>query len=58
MGHCRKEVSMLSGIYTAMITPFRGDEVDEIALEKLVERQVQAGVAGLSPAERPVSLSH
>ena len=31
-----------------MIT-FWGDEVDEIALEKLVERQVQAGVAGIVP---------
>lgn len=40
----------LSGIYTALVTPLRADgSVDRDALRALVERQVQAGVAGVVP---------
>jgi 4-hydroxy-tetrahydrodipicolinate synthase len=37
------------GTYTALITPFRNGQVDLDALEKHVERQIQAGVDGLAP---------
>ena len=40
---------MFKGILTALITPFRGGEIDEPALRGLVERQLEAGVAGLVP---------
>lgn len=38
------------GTYTAIITPFNADEtVDYSALEKLIEFQISAGVAGIVP---------
>lgn len=37
------------GTITALITPFRGAEVDYAALEQLVERQIASGVDGLVP---------
>ncbi len=41
---------MFSGTYTALITPFKGDEsIDEDALRKLVDAQIDAGVNGLVP---------
>ena len=40
---------IFAGIYTAMVTPFRGGAVDWEALERLVEQQIAAGVAGLIP---------
>ncbi|MDD4933982.1 MAG: 4-hydroxy-tetrahydrodipicolinate synthase [Methylacidiphilaceae bacterium] len=39
----------LSGAYTALVTPFRGENVDAEALERLVEAQIEGGVAGLVP---------
>jgi 4-hydroxy-tetrahydrodipicolinate synthase len=39
----------LSGVFTALVTPFRDDVIDEDALRALVERQVAAGVDGLAP---------
>lgn len=38
-----------TGTITALVTPFRDGAVDYPALEKLVERQVAAGVEGLVP---------
>jgi len=38
------------GIYTALVTPFKNGEVDREAWQRLVQRQVDAGVAGLVPA--------
>lgn len=38
-----------SGVITALVTPFRGDGVDEKAFAALIERQVAAGVHGLVP---------
>ena len=38
---------MFEGMLTALVTPFRNDEVDEAALRALVERQMVAGVDGL-----------
>jgi 4-hydroxy-tetrahydrodipicolinate synthase len=40
---------VLSGVFTALVTPFRDGELDEEALRALVERQLEAGVAGLVP---------
>ncbi|VVM07774.1 4-hydroxy-tetrahydrodipicolinate synthase [Methylacidimicrobium cyclopophantes] len=39
----------LLGTYTALVTPFRGGVVDEEALRRLVEAQIEGGVAGLVP---------
>jgi len=40
---------MFEGILTALVTPFRDDEVDEPALRALVEQQIEAGIVGLVP---------
>ncbi len=40
---------MFSGAFTALVTPFRNSEVDEEALEALVEFQIQQGISGLVP---------
>ncbi len=40
---------MPDGIYTALVTPFAGDQVDRTAWERLVQRQVDAGVSGVVP---------
>ncbi|CAG0973372.1 4-hydroxy-tetrahydrodipicolinate synthase [Myxococcaceae bacterium] len=40
---------MFQGVFTALVTPFRDDSVDERALEALVERQIGAGIDGLVP---------
>ena len=39
----------LAGVYTAMVTPFKGGKVDYDALSQLVEEQIAGGVAGLIP---------
>ena len=39
----------LRGIYTALVTPFAGYSVDEEALKKLIEFQLEGGVDGLVP---------
>jgi 4-hydroxy-tetrahydrodipicolinate synthase len=50
-----------SGSYTALITPFKGKEVDYDALEKLIEMQIAGGTHGLvacgTTAESP-TLDH
>jgi 4-hydroxy-tetrahydrodipicolinate synthase len=40
---------MFEGTYTAIITPFRSGDIDYVALEKLVEQQVAAGIDGIVP---------
>lgn len=40
---------MFTGIYTALITPFKNGAVDEEALRRIVEEQIAAGVDGLVP---------
>jgi 4-hydroxy-tetrahydrodipicolinate synthase len=37
------------GVFTALVTPFRGGVLDEAAFVALVERQIAAGVHGLVP---------
>jgi 4-hydroxy-tetrahydrodipicolinate synthase len=42
-------LSACRGVYTALVTPFRDERVDEAALTKLLEEQVAAGVDGVIP---------
>ncbi len=39
----------VSGVYTALITPFRNGKVDFTAFKNIVETQIAGGVAGLVP---------
>lgn len=41
------EKSYLTGAYTPLITPFAGDGIDVAAFERLVDRQVAGGAAGV-----------
>lgn len=43
----RKIVSDLDGSLTALVTPFRADQVDWTALSRLCERQIDCGTAAL-----------
>ncbi|MDR3256346.1 MAG: 4-hydroxy-tetrahydrodipicolinate synthase [Endomicrobium sp.] len=40
---------MFSGVYTALITPFKNDKVDFDALRKLIEHQIKNGIDGIVP---------
>lgn len=40
---------MFSGVYTALITPFRNDAVDYDALARIIEMQVKGGIDGVVP---------
>jgi len=40
---------MFKGVITALVTPFRGDAIDEEALRRLVYEQIRAGVDGFVP---------
>lgn len=40
---------MFTGTYTAIVTPFRGGQLDESALERLIKLQVKGGVDGIVP---------
>jgi len=40
---------MFAGTYTALVTPFQNDQVDEAAFTRLVEGQVAAGITGIVP---------
>jgi 4-hydroxy-tetrahydrodipicolinate synthase len=52
---------MFAGTFTALVTPFLNDQIDEAAFTRLIERQIAAGVTGLVPVgttgESP-TLSH
>lgn len=41
--------STLRGTYTALVTPFRDDRVDEVAFTRLLEEQIAAGIDGVIP---------
>ncbi len=40
---------MFSGTYTALVTPFKNDELDVEAFERLIENQIAAGITGIVP---------
>jgi 4-hydroxy-tetrahydrodipicolinate synthase len=40
---------MFAGTYTALVTPFENDRVDEAAFARLVEGQIAGGVTGIVP---------
>ena len=40
---------MFAGTHTAIITPFRDGQVDEMAFRQLIEKQVEGGVQGIVP---------
>lgn len=42
-------MSKFRGAFTAIVTPMRGDEIDEAALVDLVEEQIAGGVSGVVP---------
>ncbi|MGH6993047.1 MAG: 4-hydroxy-tetrahydrodipicolinate synthase [Caulobacteraceae bacterium] len=44
-----RALERIRGAITALVTPFRSGALDEAALERLVERQIAAGVHGLVP---------
>lgn len=40
---------LFTGTYTAIVTPFKNNVVDEAALEKLVKMQIKGGIDGIVP---------
>src|SRR5262245_36429133 len=44
-----REQPMFKGSFTALITPFKGGQVDDTAFERLVEWQIEEGTHGLVP---------
>jgi 4-hydroxy-tetrahydrodipicolinate synthase len=44
----QKQLSF-TGTYTAIVTPFKNNKVDEAALEKLIKSQIRGGVDGIVP---------
>ncbi len=38
-----------TGTYTAIVTPFKNGQIDELALERLIKLQIKAGVDGIVP---------
>jgi 4-hydroxy-tetrahydrodipicolinate synthase len=40
---------MFTGTYTAIVTPFKNGQLDATALERLIKRQVKAGIDGIVP---------
>ena len=40
---------MFAGTYTALVTPFENDRVDEAAFTRLIEGQIAGGVSGIVP---------
>ena len=40
---------MFAGTFTALVTPFQNDQVDETAFEQLIEAQIAAGITGIVP---------
>lgn len=46
----KKTWEMPDGVYTALVTPFADGKLDQKAWRVLVQRQIDAGVAGIVPA--------
>ena len=45
-----KQYPTFAGVHTALVTPFRNNQLDEAAYIKLIERQIEAGIHGIVPA--------
>jgi 4-hydroxy-tetrahydrodipicolinate synthase len=43
------KVTMFTGTYTAIVTPFKNGSIDEPALERLIRCQIRGGVDGIVP---------
>ena len=41
--------AIFQGTFTALVTPFRGGEIDETAFRAIIDEQVEAGVDGIVP---------
>ena len=48
-GYFVPSLIMFTGTYTAIVTPFRGGQLDKAALERLVKFQIKGGVDGIVP---------
>ena len=48
--------SMFQGTYTALVTPFRDDAIDEAAFARLIERQIEGGITASCPSARRANL--
>jgi len=48
----------LKGVFTAMVTPFKNEKVDEDALKSLIKFQLQEGVDGLVPCGTTGEAAH
>ncbi len=40
---------MFTGTFTAIVTPFKNDRVDETAFRNLIQFQIDNGVSGIVP---------
>ena len=40
---------MFAGTFTALVTPFQNDHIDEAAFERLIEAQIAGGITGIVP---------
>lgn len=40
---------MFQGTFTALVTPFQNDHIDEVAYERLIEAQIAGGITGIVP---------
>ncbi|MBO4298389.1 MAG: 4-hydroxy-tetrahydrodipicolinate synthase, partial [Clostridia bacterium] len=52
--------ALFTGAATALVTPFKGDGIDVPALDRLIERQLEAGIQALfpgGPTGEPATLS-
>jgi 4-hydroxy-tetrahydrodipicolinate synthase len=45
----RREKMKLEGVFTALVTPFKENKLDEDALRRIIEFQIENGVDGLVP---------
>jgi 4-hydroxy-tetrahydrodipicolinate synthase len=40
---------MFAGTFTALVTPFKNDQLDEAAYQRLIESQIDGGITGIVP---------
>ncbi|GIU67406.1 4-hydroxy-tetrahydrodipicolinate synthase [Candidatus Phycosocius spiralis] len=42
-------MTVFKGVYTALVTPFKDDKIDDLTFQTLIERQIENGVHGIIP---------